>query len=241
MAILELKNLDVRYGAIRALHGINISVEQGQIVAILGANGAGKSTTLRAISGLIRPTAGEVIFDGKPIHKLPAHKIVSLGISHVPEGRGIFPNFTVSENLTIGSYTRPRNEAGKKQIADDLENALGLFPRLRERLHQVAGTLSGGEQQMLALARALLARPRLLILDEPSLGLAPQIVQIIFQIIRQINQQGATILLVEQNVHMALQAAHHAYVLEVGHVAMSGDAKTLMNSDRVREAYLGVS
>ena len=239
--MLELKNLDVRYGGIRALHGINLAVEQGKIVAILGANGAGQSTTLRAISGLIRPAAGEILFDGKPIHKLPAHEIVRLGISHVPEGRGIFPQFTVAENLAIGSFTQSRHDAGRKQIAADLERALDLFPRLRERLKQIAGTLSGGEQQMLALARALLARPRLLILDEPSLGLAPQIVQIIFQIIRQINQQGATILLVEQNVHMALQAAHYGYVLEVGHIVMQDEAQILMHSDQVRKAYLGVA
>jgi len=241
MALLELKNLDVRYGAIRALHGINLSVEKGKIVAILGANGAGKSTTLRAISGLIRPAAGEVLFEGRPIQKLSADKIVRLGISHVPEGRGIFPQFTVAENLSIGSYIRPGDHASRQQTADDLERALTLFPRLRERLKQIAGTLSGGEQQMLALGRALLARPKLLILDEPSLGLAPQIVQTIFHIIRQINQQGTTILLVEQNVHMALQAAHYGYVLEVGNIVLHDDAQVLMHSDQVRKAYLGVS
>lgn len=241
MALLELKNLDVRYGAIRALHGIDLTIEQGKIIAILGANGAGKSTTLRAISGLIRPASGQVLFDGKPIHRLPAHEIVRLGISHVPEGRGIFPQFSVAENLAIGSYTQSGHDAGRKQTADDLDRALTLFPRLRERLRQIAGTLSGGEQQMLALARALLARPRLLILDEPSLGLAPQIVQTIFQIIKQINQEGATILLVEQNVHMALQAAHYGYVLEVGRIVMHDHAQNLIHSDQVRKAYLGIA
>lgn len=237
--MLEVSNLSVNYGAIRALHGVTLSVPAGKIVTLIGCNGAGKTTTLRAISGLVRPSAGQVTFEGKQISRLPAHEIVRLGIAHSPEGRGIFPNLTVAENLDLGSYTRKRSE--KAEIAADMEKGFVLFPRLKERLHQLAGTLSGGEQQMLAMARALLARPRLLLLDEPSLGLAPQIVQTIFKIIREINATGTTILLVEQNAHMALNVAHHAYVLEVGEIVMSGEAKALAASDEVRKAYLGVA
>ena len=235
MALLQIRDLNVHYGAIHALHGVNLSVEQGQIATLIGANGAGKSTTLRAISGLVKHGSGEILFDGKPLGGLPPHRIVELGIAHAPEGRGIFANLTVDDNLEIGAYIR-HDKAG---IAEDRERALGLFPRLRERLHQRAGTLSGGEQQMLAIARALMTRPRLLLLDEPSLGLAPQIVQTIFRIIREINASGTTILLVEQNALMALNAAHVGYVLEVGRVVLADDASTLAASDEVRKAYLG--
>jgi branched-chain amino acid transport system ATP-binding protein len=237
MPLLDIRGLEVRYGAIQALYGIDLTVEQGEIVTLIGGNGAGKSTTLRSISGLIRPSAGTVLFEGRSLVGLPAHKILRLGVAQAPEGRGIFPELTVDENLAVGAYARKDGAA----IAKDRERALDLFPRLRERLRQGAGTLSGGEQQMLAIARALLARPRLLLLDEPSLGLAPQLVLAIFRIIREINEAGATILLVEQNAHMALQLAHRAYVLEVGRIVMSGVAKELASSDAVRKAYLGVS
>jgi branched-chain amino acid transport system ATP-binding protein len=234
--MLQVTDLDVHYGAIHALKGISLSVEEGQIVTLIGANGAGKSTTLRAISGLVRPTRGHIVFQGKEIGGLTPHLIVRRGIAQAPEGRGIFANLTVDDNLAIGAYAR-RDPEG---IARDRERALALFPRLKERLKQSAGTLSGGEQQMLAIARALLARPRLLLLDEPSLGLAPQVVQTIFQIIRDINAGGTTILLVEQNAHMALKVANHGYVLEVGEIAMSDSAARLAESDEVRKAYLGV-
>ena len=235
MPLLEIRDLNVHYGAIHALHGVNLSVEQGQIATLIGANGAGKSTTLRAISGMVRPSGGEILFEGKSLLGMAPHKVVELGIAHAPEGRGIFANLTVEDNLEIGAFIR-KDTAG---IAEDRERALTLFPRLRERLKQQAGTLSGGEQQMLAIGRALLARPRLLLLDEPSLGLAPQIVQTIFKIIREINASGTTILLVEQNALMALNAAHVGYVLEVGRVVLADDAKTLAASDEVRKAYLG--
>jgi branched-chain amino acid transport system ATP-binding protein len=234
--MLVIEDLDVHYGAVHALRGVSLRVESGQIVTLIGANGAGKSTTLRAISGLVKSSGGMIRLDDKPLAGLPPHDIVKLGIAHAPEGRGIFANLTVEENLELGSYIR-RDRAA---VADDRDKALVLFPRLKERLSQSAGTLSGGEQQMLAIARALLARPRLLLLDEPSLGLAPQIVQVIFGIIRDINAAGTTILLVEQNAHMALKVAHHAYVLEVGAVAMAGRASVLAESDAVRKAYLGV-
>ena len=236
MSLLELIDLHVHYGAIHALKGISMTVDEGRIATLVGANGAGKSTTLRAISGLIRPTSGTIEFEGRSITKLPPHEIVRMGLAHAPEGRGIFANLSVDENLDMGAYAR--HDRG--QIAVDRERALTLFPRLRERINQNAGTLSGGEQQMLAIARALLARPKLLLLDEPSLGLAPQVVQTIFRIIHEINVSGTTILLVEQNAHMALQVAHRAYVLEVGRVAMSGPAADLARSDEVRKAYLGV-
>jgi branched-chain amino acid transport system ATP-binding protein len=235
-AMLEIRDLNVHYGAIHALHGINVTVEQGQIVTLIGSNGAGKSTTLRTVSGLLRPSAGAVVFEGKNISATPAHQIVRMGLAQAPEGRGIFANLTVEENLDMGAFTRRDHD----QIRKDRERALDLFPRVRERLKQNAGTLSGGEQQMLAIARALMARPRLLLLDEPSLGLAPQIVQTIFRIIREINAGGTTILLVEQNAHMALEVAHKGYVLEVGRIAMSDTAANLAKSDEVRKAYLGV-
>jgi branched-chain amino acid transport system ATP-binding protein len=235
MALLEVQGLDVHYGAIHALRGVNLSVKEKQIVTLIGANGAGKSTTLRAISGIVRPSGGRVAFAEKDITGKKPHHIVQLGISQAPEGRGIFSNLTVDDNLTIGAYTR----TDKDGIARDRARALELFPRLKERLSQAAGTLSGGEQQMLAIARALLARPRLLLLDEPSLGLAPQVVQTIFKIIREINESGTTILLVEQNAHMALTVAHHGYVLEVGQIVMGAPAAELAKSDEVRKAYLG--
>ena len=233
--MLSVQDLRVDYGAIRALHGISLRVERGEVVTLIGSNGAGKTTTLRAISGMVRAAAGRIEFEGRNITRVQPHQLVRLGIAHSPEGRGIFANLTVAENLDLGAYARHDTA----EIAKDREHALGLFPRLRERLQQNAGTLSGGEQQMLAMARALLARPRLLLLDEPSLGLAPQVVKTIFEIIRTINAGGTTILLVEQNAHMALKVAHRAYVLEVGEIVMEGEAKKLAESDEVRKAYLG--
>ena len=233
--MLELKNIAVSYGAIKALHDVSLSVHEGEIVTLIGSNGAGKTTTLRAISGLVRAHTGDIIYQGKSIKTLPPHEIVKAGLVQSPEGRGVFPNMTVAENLELGAFTRHDRDG----IERDKERALSLFPRLRERLSQMAGTLSGGEQQMLAMARALLARPKLLLLDEPSLGLAPQIVQVIFKIIREINESGTTILLVEQNAHMALNVAHRAYVLEVGRVTVSGKASELAASDEIRKAYLG--
>jgi len=236
MALLEVTDLHVNYGGIHALRGISFSVEEGQVVALIGANGAGKTTTLRAISGLLRPSQGTVRFKGKNITGKKAHLIVARGMSHAPEGRGIFANLSVAENLDVGAYLRTDRAA----IARDREHALSLFPRLRERLKQEAGTLSAGEQQMLAIARALLARPKLLLLDEPSLGLAPQIVQRIFQIVKTIAAEGTTILLVEQNAHMALGVADVGHVLEVGTLVASGPAKQLAADDAIRKAYLGV-
>jgi branched-chain amino acid transport system ATP-binding protein len=236
MSLLEVHGLNVHYGAIHALKGVDLHVDAGEIVTLIGGNGAGKTTTLRAISGLLAPSGGQVLLDGKPIHGLAAHLIVRRGVAHSPEGRGIFANLTVDENLDLGAYVRDDTA----EIAQDLEWVFTLFPRLRERRSQVAGTLSGGEQQMVAMGRALLARPRLLLLDEPSLGLAPQVVQTIFDIIRKINARGTTILLVEQNAHMALGVAHRAYVLEVGRIAMEGPASVLAASDEVRKAYLGI-
>ena len=237
MALLSIENLSVHYGAIQALHGVSIAVEPGEIVTLIGANGAGKSTTLRAVSGLLKASGGTITFDGKNLAGVAAHKILRLGVAQVPEGRGIFPNLTVDENLDLGAFARDN----RKDVANDRERVFALFPRLKERLAQRAGTLSGGEQQMLAIGRALLARPRVLLLDEPSLGLAPQLVQTIFKIIREINASGTTIFLVEQNAHMALRVAHRAYVLEVGSVVMQGDAKKLAASDEVKKAYLGIA
>jgi branched-chain amino acid transport system ATP-binding protein len=236
MSLLQLDQLVVSYGAIQALRRISLRVEQGEVVTLIGANGAGKSTTLRTISGLLQPRQGSVVFDGRPIAGMAPHRIVQMGLVQVPEGRGIFANLTVEENLRLGAFSR----TDRAQIGRDRNRALERFPRLRERLSQQAGTLSGGEQQMLAIARAILARPKLLLLDEPSLGLAPQVVQTIFQVIREINREGTTILLVEQNARMALQVAERAYVLEVGEIQMEGLAKELAASDEVRKAYLGV-
>jgi branched-chain amino acid transport system ATP-binding protein len=236
VALLEVIGLDVHYGGIHALKGVSFTVEQGKIVTLIGGNGAGKTTALRAISGLVRPTRGSITFAGKPIIGLAAHVIVERGLAHVPEGRGMFANLTVDENLQLGAYLR-RDRAA---VARDRDRALALFPRLRERLGQSAGTLSGGEQQMLAIARALLTRPTLLLLDEPSLGLAPQLVQLMFQIVKTIVEEGTTILLVEQNAHMALRVAASAHVLEVGSLVVSGPAAELARDDKIRKAYLGV-
>ena len=236
MPLLEVKDLDVHYGGIHALKGVSFTVEEGTIVTLIGGNGAGKTTTLRGISGLVKPSRGTVTFAGKPITAMAPHDIVGLGLSHVPEGRGIFANLTVDENLQMGAYLR-RDAAG---IARDRERALALFPRIQERLAQNAGTLSGGEQQMLAIARALIAKPKLLLLDEPSLGLAPQVVALIFQIVRTIAKEGTTILLVEQNAHMALKVATTAHVLEVGSLVQSGPAAELATDESIRKAYLGI-
>ncbi len=233
--MLVVEDLHVSYGAIRAIHGVTLRVDAGEIVTLIGSNGAGKTTTLKAISGLTRVTRGSVKYEGREITGMPPHGIVRLGMAHAPEGRGIFANLTVQENLAMGAFIR-KDAAG---IKSDTERVFTLFPRLKERIKQRAGTLSGGEQQMLSIGRALLTRPRLLLLDEPSLGLAPQVVQTIFRIIREINATGTTILLVEQNASMALQVAHRAYVLEVGSVAMEGPAKELAQSDQIRRAYLG--
>jgi branched-chain amino acid transport system ATP-binding protein len=233
--MLAVRDLRVNYGAIRALHGVSLKVDRGEIVTLIGCNGAGKSTTLRAISGLVRPSGGDIEYEGRGICKLAPHEIVRLGVAQSPEGRGIFANMTVEENLELGAFAREDTA----NISKDREHALSLFPRLKERYKQSAGTLSGGEQQMLAMARALLAKPKLLLLDEPSLGLAPQVVQTIFKIIREINAAGTTILLVEQNANQALKVAHRAYVLEVGKIAMEGKASELAASDAVRKAYLG--
>jgi branched-chain amino acid transport system ATP-binding protein len=234
-ALLSIRDLVVHYGVIRALSGISLEVPKGRIVALIGANGAGKSTTLRAISGLVRPTTGSVEFQGRSIAGLASHEIVAKGVAQAPEGRGIFLNLTVKENLDLGAYLR-RDRAG---VDADRERAYALFPILKERGGQVSGTLSGGEQQMLAVARALMSRPTLLLLDEPSLGLAPQFVDRIFQVIQEINEAGVSLLLVEQNANMALQVAHHAYVLETGAIVMQGSGRELLESPEVRKAYLG--
>ncbi|HZR09407.1 MAG TPA: ABC transporter ATP-binding protein [Myxococcales bacterium] len=234
-ALLELDGVDVHYGAIHALRGISFRVGQGEIVTLIGANGAGKTTTLRAVSGMLRPTAGRIRYEGGEISGLKPHRLVARGLCHAPEGRGIFPNLTVRENLQLGAFLR-RDGAG---IAQDMERGFTLFPRLKERALQMAGTLSGGEQQMLAIARALMARPRLLLLDEPSLGLAPTLVETIFSIVQEINKAGVTILLVEQNAHLALGIANHGYVLETGTVVQSGTGQELLRSPEVRKAYLG--
>ena len=233
--MLNVNNIDVFYGAIHALHDVSIEVNQGEIVTLIGANGAGKSTTLRTISGLLTPKKGEVTFEGQNIAGLAPHKIVSLGLSQVPEGRRVFANMSVLENLELGAYLR-NDKAG---IEQDMQDVFKKFPRLLERKEQLSGTLSGGEQQMRAMGRALMSRPKLLLLDEPSMGLAPLLVKEIFNIIQEINQSGTTVLLVEQNAHMALSIAHRAYVLETGKIALAGSAKELANSEEVRKAYLG--
>ncbi|HDN80651.1 MAG: ABC transporter ATP-binding protein [Chloroflexi bacterium] len=236
MALLELQNVHTYYGYVHALKGISITVEEGEIVTLIGANGAGKTTTLRTISGLIRPKEGKIFFEGKLLNNVPAHKIVYMGISHAPEGRKVFPTLTVEENLNMGAYSLGND---KEAIEANRERVFRLFPRLKERRKQLAGTLSGGEQQMLAIGRALMSRPKLLMLDEPSLGLAPMLVRAIFETIREINEQGVTILLVEQNARAALKLAHRGYVLETGRIVLSGTAQELMEDERVRKAYLG--
>ena len=235
MAMLEVKDINVYYGAIHAIKGISLSVEEGEIVTLIGANGAGKSTTLRTISGLLKPKTGEINFLKKNIAGMPAHKIVREGISQVPEGRRIFAEMTVQENLELGAFTR----TDKDEIQNDFKMVFGRFPRLEERKLQLAGTLSGGEQQMLAMGRALMSRPKLLLLDEPSMGLAPLLIKEIFSIIVDINKTGTTVLLVEQNANMALSIANRAYVLETGRITISGDAKELAASEDIRKAYLG--
>lgn len=233
--LLEIKDLHVSYGAIRALSGISFNINKGEIVALIGANGAGKSTTLRTISGLIKPAKGSILYKGMELTKLPPHKIVEAGISQVPEGRRVFPDMTVMENLEMGAYTRK----DKAEIKESLKSVFKRFPRLEERKCQLAGTLSGGEQQMLAMGRALMARPDVMLLDEPSMGLAPMLVKEIFNIIKDINQTGTTILLVEQNAHMALSISDRAYVLETGNIVLSGRADELAHNEQVRKAYLG--
>ena len=232
--ILAVRDLEVAYGTIPALHGIDLEVEKGEIVTLIGANGAGKTTTLRTISGLLRPRRGGVTFNDRDITGVKPHVITGMGVSHVPEGRGIFANLTVNDNLELGAYLR------KDKITDaEYERVFTLFPVLKERLKQNAGTLSGGEQQMLAISRALMSKPTVLLLDEPSLGLAPQVVQTIFRVIREINAEGTTILLVEQNAHMALVTAHRGYVMETGRIAAHDTTKALLASDRIKKAYLG--
>jgi branched-chain amino acid transport system ATP-binding protein len=235
--LLELEDVRVSYGRIEALHGISIGIDQGEVVALIGANGAGKTTTMRAISGLLALSSGRIRFNGEDISKLRADLRVIRGLCQSPEGRGIFPGMTVLENLDMGAYTR-RDRQG---IADDLKRVYGLFPRLEERRKQAAGTLSGGEQQMLAIGRALMARPKVLLLDEPSMGLAPMLIQQIFSIITEISQQGTTILVVEQNAQQALSRAHRAYVLETGRIVKEGTGAQLLVDPAVKEAYLGVA
>jgi len=232
--LLSVENLTVDYGAIRALHGVSFEVNDGEIVTLIGANGAGKSTTLRTISGLLKPVAGEIFLAERRIGGLPGHKVAQLGIAHVPEGRQPFALLSVRENLLLGAFTRRTSE-----VRAAMERVFASFPRLKERLNQSSGTLSGGEQQMLAMGRGLMARPRLLMLDEPSMGLSPILVREIFAIIREINRQGTAILLVEQNAFMALQVAHRAYVLETGRVVASGPAAELREDPKVKSAYLG--
>jgi branched-chain amino acid transport system ATP-binding protein len=233
--VLEVKGIDVYYGAIHALKGLSLEVEEGSIVTLIGANGAGKTTTLKSISGLLRPRNGAIMFKGSDISKVAPEKIVGLGISQVPEGRRVFSTMTVLENLEMGAYLRK----DKKGIESDLENVFTRFPRLKERRKQTAGTLSGGEQQMLAIGRALMARPELMLMDEPSMGLAPLLVKEIFEIIKDINARGTTILLVEQNANMALSIANRAYVIETGEIVLEGTAEQLINSEEVKKAYLG--
>lgn len=233
---LEIKDLRVHYGKIEAIKGVSVVVNQGEIVTLIGANGAGKTTILKTISGLRPVSSGSITLDGEEINKIPAHKRVDLGISQVPEGRGIFPGMTVLENLEMGKFNRKDR---KSEMQEDLDRIYFLFPRLKERTAQAGGTLSGGEQQMLAISRALMARPKVLLLDEPSMGLAPQMIANIFRIITEINKQGVTILLVEQNAQQALQRAHRAYILETGNVTKEAKAADLLNDPAVREAYLG--
>jgi branched-chain amino acid transport system ATP-binding protein len=234
--LLQVHDIHVHYGQVAAVKGISLEVDEGDFVALIGSNGAGKSTTLRTISGLEHPSAGSIVFDGESIERLSADRIVRLGIAHVPEGRRIFKDLTVTENLRLGAFTRDDQRA----IEEDLEKIFTRFPRLRERKDQMARTMSGGEQQMVAIGRALMSRPRMLLLDEPSLGLAPLIVQEIARILVEINRAGVGVVLVEQNAEMALELARHGYVLETGNIALEGEASSLMDNDHVRKAYLGI-
>lgn len=233
--LLKVENLEVFYGSIQALKGMSFEVRKGEIVSLIGANGAGKTTSLRAVSGMI-PCRGEIHFKGRRLNDIPAHERVPMGLAQSPEGRGVFPQMSVRENLEMGAYSRKDRSA----IPGDIKNCFDLFPRLKEREAQMAGTLSGGEQQMLAISRALMSKPDLLLLDEPSLGLAPLIVAQIFEIIKKVNSEGMTVLLVEQNARMALQIAHRAYVIETGKISLSGRGEDLLNDDAVRRSYLGV-
>lgn len=235
MAMLEVKDLYVSYGMIAALKGISFEVNEGEVIALIGANGAGKTTTLHTLTGLLHAKSGSITFDGKELTKTPAHNIVEMGIAHVPEGRRIFQNLTVLDNLKLGAFTR-KDKAG---IAKDIEEVYELFPRLAERKTQIAGTLSGGEQQMLAMGRALMSKPKIVVMDEPSMGLSPLLVSKIFEIIEMIRERGTTVLLVEQNAKKALAISDRAYVLETGKIVLSGDAHELMNNDSVKKAYLG--
>ena len=235
MAMLEIKDIEVYYGMIQAIKGISFEVNEGEVIALIGANSAGKTTTLHTITGLLSPKKGSVIFEGKDITKVPAHKIVSLGIAHVPEGRRVFAELTVYENLKMGAYTRK----DKDEIEKTLEMVYKRFPRLEERKNQLAGTLSGGEQQMLAMGRALMSHPKIIVMDEPSMGLSPILVNEIFDIIQEVSKGGTTVLLVEQNAKKALSIADRAYVLETGRIVLEGDAKVLMNDDSIKKAYLG--
>lgn len=235
MALLEIKDLEVNYGVIKAIKGVSFDVNEGEIIALIGANGAGKTTILHTIAGLIQAKKGSIVFDGKELTKTPPHKIVSMGMAHVPEGRRIFQQLSVLENLKLGAYTRK----DKSEIASTLKMVYERFPRLEERKNQVAGTLSGGEQQMLAMGRALMSKPRIILMDEPSMGLSPLLVSEIFDIIKVINESGTTVLLVEQNAKKALSIADRAYVLETGKITLSGDAKDLINDESVKKAYLG--
>ena len=235
MALLEIKDLEVNYGVIKAIKGVSFDVNEGEIIALIGANGAGKTTILHTITGLIQAKKGSIVFDGKELTKTPPHKIVSMGMAHVPEGRRIFQQLSVLENLKLGAYTRK----DKSEIASTLKMVYERFPRLEERKNQVAGTLSGGEQQMLAMGRALMSKPRIILMDEPSMGLSPLLVSEIFDIIKVINESGTTVLLVEQNAKKALSIADRAYVLETGNITLSGDAKDLINDESVKQAYLG--
>ena len=235
MAMLEVKNLEVYYGVIQAIKGISFEVNEGEVIALIGANGAGKTTTLQTITGMLKPEKGEVIFNGVDISKIPGHKIVPMGMAHVPEGRRVFAQLSVYENLKMGAYTRK----DKNEIEESLKMVYKRFPRLEERKNQLAGTLSGGEQQMLAMGRALMSKPKIILMDEPSMGLSPIFVEEIFNIIREISASGTTVLLVEQNAKKALSIADRAYVLETGKIVTSGVAKELMNDDTIKKAYLG--
>lgn len=235
MAMLEVKDLQVSYGMIQAIKGVSFEVNQGEVIALIGANGAGKTTILHTVTGLLAPKAGSILFEGQDITKIPAHKIVSMGMAHVPEGRRVFAQLSVYDNLKMGAYTR----TDKNEIEESLEMVYKRFPRLEERKNQMAGTLSGGEQQMLAMGRALMSKPKIILMDEPSMGLSPIFVNEIFNIIQEVSASGTTVLLVEQNAKKALSIADRAYVLETGNIALEGDAKILMNDDSIKKAYLG--